>query len=50
MMEFRGALFTAFANAKPGTFLGAIGPNGHMVVAAFVRFYAQTKIVISYQW
>ena len=35
-----GGLFSLFANAKPGTLLGQIGPGGHFIVAAFVRLVA----------
>ena len=35
-----GGLFSAFANAKPGTLLASVGPGGHLVVAAVVRLVA----------
>ena len=37
---FWGGLFSLFANAKPDTLLGQIGPGGHFIVAAFVRLVA----------
>lgn len=34
------ALFSLFANAKPGSFAAKVGPGGHMIVAAGVRLLA----------
>eukprot|EP01045_Picozoa_sp_COSAG04_P038634 COSAG04_NODE_10444_length_777_cov_0.799410_2_plen_54_part_01 len=35
-----GGLFSLFANAKPDTLLGQIGPGGHFIVAAFEQLVA----------